>query len=79
MPQEYLWRSILLLPGGLLPKGLSDGLYSKETMSFALFIDELSKEIMLVKVWNQVFILFLLCLSIYLSLTGGPNFIFFRH
>ena len=66
MPQEHLLKSILLLPGGLFPKGLSDGLYLKATIPFALFIDELCKEIMFVKVWVQVFIHFWLCFSIYL-------------
>ena len=78
MPQEHLWRSILLLPGGLFPKGLSDGLYLKATNPFALFIDELCKEIMFVKVWVQVFILFWLWFSIYLWL-GVQILIFFRH
>ena len=51
MPQEQLWRSILLLRDGFFSKVSSDGLYSKETIP-------------LVKVLVQIFILFWLCLSI---------------
>ena len=63
MPQEQLWRSILLLRDGFFSKVSSDGLYSKETIPF-------------VKVLVQIFILFRLCLSI--SYWGSKFYFFFQ-